>query len=541
MRPKFRFVGVLIIITVTFAPLAVADALVARDPAEFLVSPGTSPDLLRAAGVAVAPNGDFAIVWPEAFTSYDNPATIRVRRYLADGTPLDQSALLASAGTDVYRGYPNVAIGSDSSLIVTWEEGFVWQPDVYMRRFDAAGVALDQPALVNVTTAGAQTTPSLASDAAGNFVIAWRSESDIYARRFNAAGAPQGDEFPVADNAYYLTTPQVAAADNGDFVVAWTLNTINTADRGIYVRRYAADGTPRDAEGLRVNLATGQHSAPSIASDADGDFVVAWQSVGRDGDLPYYEANIYARHYAADGTPDDSDVLVNTITTDNQMSPSIAMDSDGDYVIAWVNEVNDEYAIHAQRFLRGGVRDGPAFDVNTFGHFPTVPVVGMGRSNASDLVATWRLNDDSSVYARRFAAPGVVKVTEPGELRLIEGGDPATLAVALSNIPRAAVNITFTPSSQLLDLGAGPGAPYSLMVPADGQAMLPHQVLVRAVQASSDGKPGDATIAITIASEDIAYRGDVAVIMLNDVAVTQIPVSIDDAPAFTVFLSVVVR
>src|SRR5262249_23599010 len=135
MRPKCRFVSVLLIITVAFAPLAVADAIVPRDPAEFLVSPGTSSDLLRAAGVAVAPNGDFALVWSESFTSYDNPATIRVRRYLADGTPRDPSALLASANTAIYRGYPSVAIGSDGSMVVIWEEGFVWQPDVYMRRF----------------------------------------------------------------------------------------------------------------------------------------------------------------------------------------------------------------------------------------------------------------------------------------------------------------------------------------------------------------------------------------------------------------------
>jgi hypothetical protein len=517
-----------------------------RDTNDILINE-TQPGPLQEAHVAVAPNGDFAIVWSESPNHYTEQQMIRVRRYLANGTPRDQAALLASSSTSVYRGHPSIAIGSDSGLIVTWAEGFIHEPDLYMRRFDAAGVALGQPALVNTTAiAGAQITLSIASDADGDFVVAWRSGGDIYARRFNAAGAPQGDEFPVADNAYYLGTPQVAAADNGDFVIAWALFTGHTADSGIYARRFAADGTARDPEGFRVNPAIGQHSLPSIASDADGDFVVAWQSVGRDGDLPYYEANIYARRYAADGTPkDNGDVLVNTITTDNQLTPSVAMDGDGDFVVAWQNEVDDEYAIHAQSFLRSGVRDGSAFAVNTHGRFPTAPAVGLGRSSGSDLIATWSLNDDGSLYARRFAAPGVISVTQPSELRLIEGGEPATLTVALRHIPSAAVEITFTPSSQLLDLGAGPGAPYSLTLPASAQALEPHQVQIRAAHDMVAEALRDAHITMAVTSDDIAYGDNMATILLNDVAATQISVSIEEPsvedPNVTVFLPLIVR
>src|SRR5687768_8748061 len=56
---------------------------------------------------------------------------------------------------------------------------------------------------VNTTTAGDQSDAAVASDAAGNFVVAWQGPGldpaslEIYARRFDAAGTPLGGEFLV--------------------------------------------------------------------------------------------------------------------------------------------------------------------------------------------------------------------------------------------------------------------------------------------------------------------------------------------------------
>src|SRR5688572_27029592 len=82
----------------------------------------------------------------------------------------------------------------------------------------------------------------------------------------------------------------------------------------------------------RANTTTeGDQSMAAVASDDDGDFVVAWASRGQDGS----GLGVYAQRYAATGTPLGGEFLVNTTTAGDQYAPSVAMDADGDFVIAW--------------------------------------------------------------------------------------------------------------------------------------------------------------------------------------------------------------
>ena len=87
---------------------------------------------------------------------------------------------------------------------------------------------------------------------------------------------------------------------------------------------------------------------------ADGDFVIAWQSKGQDNP-PAPDYGVYAQRYSANGTQAGTeDLLVNTVTHEHQRRPSIAMDADGDHVIAWSSfgQVPDgsSNGIFAQRY-----------------------------------------------------------------------------------------------------------------------------------------------------------------------------------------------
>ncbi len=46
-------------------------------------------------------------------------------------------------------------------------------------------------------------------------------------------------------------------------------------------------------------------------------------------------ASIQLQHYAADGSPVGGETQVNTVTGGGQATPSIVLDPDGDFVIAW--------------------------------------------------------------------------------------------------------------------------------------------------------------------------------------------------------------
>ena len=149
----------------------------------------------------------------------------------------------------------------------------------------------------------------------------------IQPRAAHADGpTPVGPEFQV--NTYttlWQLYPSAAMDADGDFLVAWESEGQDGSDSGIYAQRYTSDGTPDGGE-FRVNTTTTSDQwAPSAAMDADGDFVVAWASYGQDGDC----YGVYAQRYRSDGTPDGGEFRVNTTMTDYQWQPSAAMDATG--------------------------------------------------------------------------------------------------------------------------------------------------------------------------------------------------------------------
>src|SRR5205823_5453711 len=145
---------------------------------------------------------------------------------------------------------------------------------VYAQRFNASGVAQGSEFLVNTTTSGDQTSPTVAMDNSGNFVIAWASSGQdgdgcgVYAQHFNAAGVAQGGEF-------------------------------------------------------RVNSTTaGDQSASSVAMDGNGNFLVTWASQGQDGD----GSGVYAQQFDGTGAALGTEFRVNTASAGDQQDCSFAMD-----------------------------------------------------------------------------------------------------------------------------------------------------------------------------------------------------------------------
>src|SRR5688500_6636979 len=85
-------------------------------------------------------------------------------------------------------------------------------------------------------------------------------------------------------------------------------------------------------EEFRVNGITApQQSNAAIAMDADGDFVIAWESFAQEG--PAVSFGMFAQRFSASGVAQGNEFRVNTFATANQMDPAVAMDADGDFVV----------------------------------------------------------------------------------------------------------------------------------------------------------------------------------------------------------------
>ena len=97
---------------------------------------------------------------------------------------------------------------------------------------------------VNTYTTSYQQLPDVATDAGGNFVVAWASYQDgstygIFGQRYDSAGTPLGSEFRV--NSFTSNSqnrPAVAADPLGNFVVTWDSQLQDGQGLGVFGQRY---------------------------------------------------------------------------------------------------------------------------------------------------------------------------------------------------------------------------------------------------------------------------------------------------------------
>jgi hypothetical protein len=154
-------------------------------------------------------------------------------------------------------------------------------------------------------------------NASGNTAVVWSSQMGccgpeaIFLQRFDGAGARVGAETrvdsgvaPFLNN--YKRDPAVAMDDAGNIFVVWAAGIVPlgtqydySLDPGhIYGQRFDAAGTPQGSNILvNTNTRNGPHEWPSVAMFASGEAVVAWSSFG-DGS----GKGIFMQRFDASGT-----------------------------------------------------------------------------------------------------------------------------------------------------------------------------------------------------------------------------------------------
>jgi predicted outer membrane repeat protein len=275
------------------------------------------------------------------------------------------------------------------------------------------GIEVSNDLRVNTVTANTQSEPSVAMDAAGNYVVVWTSDGQdgggkgVYAQRFDATATPQGAAFRVNTTiAGDQKAANVAMAPDGSFVVAWT--SADGSNNGIYAQRYDATGVAMGGE-FRVNTTTPRDQiSPSVAMASDGGFVVVWTS-----DSGSSRFDVMAQRYDASGVAAGSEFRVNTTVDKNQIEPVVAMGPGGSFIVAWTstNAIDGSgKGVFAQRFAGDGTALGSEFQVNTTSagnqDRPALAI----RSGGTFVIA-WTSDDGldgdkSGIFAQRYAADG---------------------------------------------------------------------------------------------------------------------------------------
>jgi hypothetical protein len=258
----------------------------------------STQSMARVAGDA---SGHFVVVWSSEGSpgSDSSNFSVQARRYDANGTPLGDQ-FQVNTYTTLSQCTGDVAMGDAGNFVIVWQSRGSDGSDqsgysVQARRFAADGAPQGPQFQVNAYTTGGQRYPAVACDAACGFVVAWDSygsfgsDTDSYsvqARRYSAAGVPQSGQFQV--NGYttgHQRIASVAADRDRDFEIVWQSEWSNRDGDGdsVQSRWYAPDGAPRGSE-LQINhWSTSDQERPDVASDALGDVVIVWQSLGSAG------------------------------------------------------------------------------------------------------------------------------------------------------------------------------------------------------------------------------------------------------------------
>ncbi|MDD3329513.1 MAG: hypothetical protein PHW25_20735, partial [Zoogloea sp.] len=203
-----------------------------------------------------------------------------------------------NTATSTHQYEPDVAASADGRFVVVWrsdgQDGS--GAGVYAQRYNADGSLAGGEFRVNSTTASSQYEARVAALEGGGFVVVWRSDSQdgsgagVFGQRYDAAGVAAGGEFRVNEStAGGQYQPHVAALPGGGFTVTWYNENYDGSGSGsyqdVYVREYAADGTPLGGQ-LKANTPTATQSTqsePAVASLGSGNYVLVWRSDGQDG------------------------------------------------------------------------------------------------------------------------------------------------------------------------------------------------------------------------------------------------------------------
>jgi hypothetical protein len=177
-----------------------------------------------------------------------------------------------------------------------------------------------------------------------------------------------GPEFRVNS---YTTGEQrvasVASAADGRFVVTWSGQGDGDFG-GVFGQRYDAAGDAQGPE-FRVNSYTtgyqgGGQAGSAVASAADGAVTVVWSSSLPSG----LSDGIYGRRYDSAGNALAPEFRVNSYAPVSMRYPSVAGMPDGRFVVVWQNFGQDgsDQGIFGQRYDSTGNPAGGEFRVNSY-------------------------------------------------------------------------------------------------------------------------------------------------------------------------------
>lgn len=253
------------------------------------------------------------------------------------------------------------AIAADGTYFVAWADRSSGNYEIYIRRWDgAAWVEMGAGSATGggiSRNAGESLAPSLALDPEGNPVIAWQDktggDAEIYVRRWDGAvwvemGDASASGGGISNNVADSLSPSLAVNADGNPIVAW--NDIGSGDWEVYAKQWNGSawveiGGSAAGGGISNNTGWSEHTALAVAPDG-APHVTWYDNSGGDWE-------IYARKWTGSAWSEIGNSAsgggISDNTTDSRF-PSLAFGSDGNPIVTWYDRIGGDLEIYVKRW-----------------------------------------------------------------------------------------------------------------------------------------------------------------------------------------------
>jgi hypothetical protein len=206
------------------------------------------------------------------------------------------------------------------------------------------------------------------------------------------------------------------------------------------IAEWGMSGSTAQAVERKINKFTASaQTRPAIARLKNGQYIVAWESAGQDGD----GGGIFARRLRPSGGLSGAPFPVNTKVMYSQRTPAVAGLSNGGFVVVWAS---DDDFIWGQRFTAEGIKSGVQFKISGAGSKASAPAVAAYGDN---FVVVWSTST-AGVIGQRYANTGL----KAGVLFTVNTGDFDTDTPAVTGLNNGGFAVVWVSEDQDTD-GAG--------------------------------------------------------------------------------------
>lgn len=354
--------------------------------------------------------GDYVVAWGGTSSSFQQTVTFVVQN--EKGNPIGAPVTIPNAFE-----HQLLAL-ADGGFALAYRE----ESGIFVRRYDAEGVAVG--AARSIAAGNNLTLSSMVALEDGSWIVTWTrpfpaEPSGVFYQRFDAAGMPSGAPALFSDDPYVVIRDLIELP-GGRLLVLTAESAGPIGPAATYWRLYEADFSPA---GEKQPTDPTDESATSARATLleNGNVLLTWAVRRPDGEG--VATDIRGQVYTSAGAPVGAAFDVNTITPGYQVGQVVAPLSDGGFVVTWWGGDVDNN-VSARFFDARGRALGDEVVVSTVTageqRDPTVIALESG-----DVVFVWGDSDRIQIQQRIFHADVGQRQTggRPGEIMLGSNGD----------------------------------------------------------------------------------------------------------------------